>query len=169
MYRGKEDWHRPDLFRPTDQMWPTPAAAESGRRRVRPVAVPVRRLLLHPMKDLYHQLRLLTSPVSLHFSFQLFRSKKQHPHHQIVLQKIFVSASNRSDTKMFCLNLLKCSYFFWKSRLGFKITQGVTIFCYNSFSKFLILKLRGLQLPYRYHQGSRPSFLIHYPCPCASR
>lgn len=69
--RDKEDWHRPDLFRPTVQMWLTQAAAESGRLRVQPAAVRVRRLLLHLMKDLYHQLRLLTSPVSLycHSSF----------------------------------------------------------------------------------------------------
>lgn len=46
-------------------MWRhTQAAAESGRLRVRSVTLYlVHQLLLHPTEDLYHQLRLLTSPV----------------------------------------------------------------------------------------------------------
>jgi hypothetical protein len=117
--RDKEDWHRPDLFRPTVQMWLTQAAAESGRLRVQPAAVRVRRLLLHLMKDLYHQLRLLTSPVSLycHSSFsaqQITSSTYRH------LKKI-VPAPNHPSTKMFCVNLID-------EMLFFKIPPRLTLF-----------------------------------------
>lgn len=63
---GKEDWHRPDPFKLTVQVWRrTRAAAESVRLRDRSgVSDHVRQLLLHRWRDLNHRLRLLTSPVS---------------------------------------------------------------------------------------------------------
>ena len=105
---AKEDWHRPDPFKPTVQMWRLiRAAAESGRRRVRSgkTSEPVRQLLLQT--DLNPQLRLLTSPVSSLSASPDCSSQKEN--------KKLWDISNCFSPSWFTISIIQCWFNAWHS------------------------------------------------------